>query len=118
MIGLLVVFGFGIIKIADMSVDHQTVHDDAIVKAITDRYAIDSVGGLDALHATLISSESAVIDELCAPVSLSSPELSGVVDGQQIRFRVGITDCTGDPTAEIIVTETPGQNLMPKQLEK
>lgn len=57
--------------------------------------------------------------DLCAPVSPESPEYVGVVDGQQIRFKAGSTNCTrADPDVTIIVTHTPGTALSADDLRK
>lgn len=99
----------------------QGISDDAVVKAITEDYKIESITGTDALmesdEGNLIPVGSA-IDRLRAPVSPKSPQLTGVADGQQISFKVGFTDCEEDPTPEIIVTDSPDQDITADDLKR
>lgn len=83
-------------------VDHEQVAD-----LVTENYRIE----------TVVSTGDR--GELCGPVTTSSPIYTGVVDGQQINFRVGVPDCTEEsPVAEILVTAAPGLGMSAQDLER
>lgn len=99
----------------------ERLHADALYATISNSYEITGIefagnnGGRDHDTGEAIPKS----EELCAPVSTRSPEFTGIARGQQISFKVGITDCrSDDPTADIIVTKTPGQAISAKSLEK
>lgn len=57
--------------------------------------------------------------QFCEAVSTKSPEYIGIVEGQQIRFKAGSTNCESeDPDIAIIVTDTPGAALSADDLRK
>lgn len=57
--------------------------------------------------------------ELCGSVSTRSPVYTGVVNGQQVNFRVGVPDCDAEsPDVEILVTASPGPGMTPQDLER
>lgn len=81
-----------------------------VKEVINERYRITSVE-------TVTSTPTE--EGLCEPVSAHSPEYAGIADGQQIRFRVGSTNCTSEhPDVTIIVTHTPRTALSADDLRK
>lgn len=102
-IGLLMVMNGS--KADGKELDASSVND-----AISEQYRITSIEP---------AADEPTAAQLCEPVSTKSAEYIGVADGQQIRFKVGSPNCTGDnPDITIIVTDTPGAALSADDLRK
>lgn len=87
------------------------VNEKLVAEGITESYIITSPKPREGL---IVKTDP---DKLCQPVSTDSPEYTGIVRGQEITFKVGITDCT-ENKPEIIVVDTPGQPISANQIEK
>lgn len=97
--------------------DDREFHPTAVGEAVSDRYTIETIHGLDDLEDSVWIDET--INSVCHTVSTESPELTGIADGQQISFKVGIRDCHAkNPVADIIITKTPGPAISADDLLK
>lgn len=124
------VFGFKLTADHEGS-DDRELHRDAIVAAVSAKYDIESIRGLDQIDDLsddkwmwnkIFGSEKAptrdeTVDRLCSPISPDSYELTGVTNGQEIKFRIGFDDCR-KPDPQIIITSTPDQAMTPSDLER
>lgn len=101
----------GLVLVAEASEDGGKELDASSVNdAISEQYRITSIEP---------AADEPTAVQLCEPVSTKSAEYIGVADGQQIRFKVGSPNCTGDnPDITIIVTDTPGAALSADDLRK
>lgn len=81
-----------------------------VPELVSERYRLESVTPI---------SDPAGRGELCGTVSTRSPVYTGVVDGQQVDFRVGVPDCDAEsPVVEIIVVAAPGLGMSAHDLER
>lgn len=116
---------FSTINLFDpVKTDDRQIHAQAIEQAVTNTYDINTLQGVDDLVEVKknpfgTQGPDELLDQLCTEVSPDSPELTGVTKGQQISFKVGVPDCRAErPSAQIIITKTPGQAISARDLEK
>lgn len=96
-------------------------HYDALAAALEDTYDLEAIEFSDSKGTHVFSTGERVpySEDLCEPVSTNSPEYTGITDGQQISFKVGVPDCRAEtPDVQIVVTKTPGIPLTADDLRK
>ena len=121
LVGLVIAItgGIGFISYATGGMDK--LQHPALLSAVEDTYGVENVKPIDDGGKFTLGDDSRVPDkdDVCQPVTTESPEYTGVVDGQQISFKVGVEGCRSNtPDVQIIITATPGTPLTPDQLRK
>lgn len=101
--------------------DDTNTHYDVLITAIEDTYDLEAIEYTDPDGTPVLGTDERVpdTDALCQPANTNSPQYTGITDGQQVSFKVGVPDCRAEnPDIQIVVTKTPGTPLTADQLRK
>lgn len=101
--------------------DMDTFRHASLLSAVEATYGIEDVKYVHADEGFGFGDEGRTPDkdDVCQSVTTESPEYTGVAEGRQISFKVGVEDCRSNtPDIQIIITATPETRLTPDQLRK
>lgn len=121
LMGLSLVITGGVGFASSAAGDMDTFRHASLLSAVEATYGIEDVKYIHADEGFGFGDEGRTPDkdDVCQSVTTESPEYTGVAEGRQISFKVGVEDCRSSvPDVQIIVTATPETRLTPDQLRK